>query len=320
MSDTAHPLVDMMLARLLIPGKKPPALGVIHKDLAPLFQGGLTKDRVAAVMTELRASGFLPAKGQLITDAGRVRGLAYLGIAQMPPKCNWATIRAKFLIPKALGLTPWSEAEVARLSSTDKLAARLLKQKYDLPVSADTNLTGVLESLVCRLIGYPTLTTLKELAAVAISREVGAEPALPVKELNKVAPRLLLGSTKSGIEGFRALVVNGTLRDKVEPEPKPELEAFAERVTASARTCPTGWFGDKKVFISHVWRHIQHEAEFRSLDLAAFKAMLLKANRARFLTLSRADLVQLMDADDVRESEISYLSAEFHFILIQKEN
>ena len=316
MSDTAHPLVDMMLTRLLIPGKKPPALGVIHKDLAPLFQGGLTKDRVAAVMTELRASGFLPAKGQLITDAGRARGLAYLGIAQMPPKCNWATIRAKFLIPKALGLTPWSEAEVARLSSTDKLAARLLKQKYDLPVSADTNLTGVLESLVCRLIGYPTLTTLKELAAVAISREVGAEPALPVKELNKVAPRLLLGSIKGGIEGFRALVVNGTFKD----EPKPELEAFAERVTAAAPTCPTGWSGEDFVFISHVWRHIQHEAEFRSLDLAAFKAMLLKANRARFLTLSRADLVQLMDADDVRESEISYLSAEFHFILIQKEN
>ena len=96
--------------------------------------------RAEAVIRELEAETL-----QLITDAGRVRGLAYLGIAQMPPKCNWATIRAKFLIPKALGLTPWSEAEVARLSSTDKLAARLLKQKYDLPVSADTNLTVVLE-------------------------------------------------------------------------------------------------------------------------------------------------------------------------------
>ncbi len=312
MSDTTHPLVDIMLARLLIPGKKPPALGVIHKDLSPLFQGRLTKDRVAAVMMELRSSGFLPAKGQLITDSGRVRGLAYLGIAQLPPKCNWATIRAKFLIPKALGLTPWSEAEVARLSSTDKLAARLLKQKYDLPVSADTNLTGVLESLVCRLIGYPTLTTLKELAAVAISREVGAEPTLPAKELNKVAPRLLLGSTKSGIEGFRALVLNGTLKD----EPKPELEAFAERVTASARTCPTGWFGDDLVFISHVWKHL--EPEFPSLDLAGFKTKLLAANRARLLTLSRADLVQAMRAEDVRESETSYLNSVFHFILIRK--
>lgn len=312
MSDTAHPLVDMMLARLLIPGKKPPALGVIHKDLSPLFLGGLTKDRVAAVMMELRSSGFLPAKGQLITDAGKVRGLAYLGIAQLPPKCNWATIRAKFLIPKTLGLTPWSEAEVARLSSTDKLAARLLRQKYDLPVSADTNLTGVLESLVCRLIGYPTLTTLKELAAMAISREVSAEPALPVKELNKVAPRLLLGSTKSGIEGFRALVVNGTLKD----EPKPELEAFAERVTAAARTCPTGWSGEDFVFISHVWRHMQ--PEFPSLDLAGFKTKLLAANRARLLTLSRADLVQAMKPEDVRESETSYLNSVFHFILIRK--
>jgi len=307
LSDTAHPLADLLLARLLISGKKPPALGVIHKDLAPLFHGGLTKDRVAAVLAELRSSGFLPAKGQLLTDAGRARGLAYLGIAQLPPKCNWAMIRAKFLIPKTLGLTPWSEAEVARLGTADKLAARLLKQKYDLPVSADTNLTGVLESLVCRLIGYPKLTTLKELAAVAISREVSAEPVLPVKELNKVAPRLLLGSTKSGIEGFRALVLNGTLKDTI---------PFAERVTAAARTCPTGWFGDDLVFISHVWRHVQ--PEFPSLDLAGFKTKLLAANRARLLTLSRADLVQAMKPEDVRESETSYLNSVFHFILIRK--
>jgi len=307
LSDTAHPLADLLLARLLIPGKKPPALGVIHKDLAPLFHGGLTKDRVAAVLAELRSSGFLPAKGQLLTDAGRARGLAYLGIAQLPPKCNWAMIRAKFLIPKTLGLTPWSEAEVARLGTADKLAARLLKQKYDLPVSADTNLTGVLESLVCRLIGYPKLTTLKELAAVAISREVSAEPVLPVKELNKVAPRLLLGSTKSGIEGFRALVLNGTLKDTI---------PFAERVTAAARTCPTGWFGDDLVFISHVWRHVQ--PEFPSLDLAGFKTKLLAANRALLLTLSRADLVQAMKPEDVRESETSYLNSVFHFILIRK--
>ena len=126
----------------------------------------------------------------------------------------------------------------------------------------------------------------------------------------------MLGSTKAGIEGFRALVLNGTHKDSVAAEPKPELVAFAERVTASAKTCPTGWSGEDFVFISHVWRHVQ--SEFSTLDLAGFKMKLIAANRARLLTLSRADLVQAMKPEDVRESETSYLNSVFHFILIRK--
>ncbi len=55
------------------------------------------------------------------------------------------------------------------------------------------------------------------------------------------------------------------------------------------------------------------------MDLPAFKRRLTEANNARLLTLSRADLVQLMDPADVRESETRYLNAEFHFVLVDKE-
>ena len=54
------------------------------------------------------------------------------------------------------------------------------------------------------------------------------------------------------------------------------------------------------------------------MDLPSFKRQLLDANRARLVKLSRADLVQLMEPEDVKESEISYLNAEFHFLLISK--
>ncbi len=329
MPDTAQPLAELTLARLVIPGKKPPAPGAIRKDLAPLIGGGLTKERVAAVLADLRSEGWLPEKGQSLTEAGRARALVYLGLAELPSKCNWGTIRAKFLVPKALGLTPWSDAEVARVGTTDKLAARLLKAKYALPVSAEANLTGVLEALVCRLLGYPALTSLKELTAVMLSREANAEPVLPAKDVTKVAPRLLLGAVRGGIESYRAVVLNGTFEDVGEttplakpalapPKVPPELRIFAGRVTEAARTCPTGWFGDDLVFISHVWRHLRCDPESPALDLPDFKTKLLAANRARLLTLSRADLVQGMGADDVRESETSYLNSVFHFILIPK--
>ena len=325
MTDILNPLADWVLVRLLMPGKKPPAPAAIHKDLALLFSGSLTKERVTTVLNELRAAGMLPSKGQMLTDAGRGRALATLGLTELPPKCNWGMIKAKYLVPKALGLTPWSESEIARVNTADKLAARLLKAKFELPVSADTKLSGVLESLVCKLAGFPGCTNFKELSATVISRELQADPPLPVKDAAKVAPRLLLETSKAGIDGFRMKVLGGTFMDRAEPVPaasqdSTELQAFSERVNSLAPTCPTGWSGDDLVLISHVWNHVRGNLEFHSFDLPAFKSKLLDANRLQLLTLSRADLVQALDPHDVAESETTYLNSVFHFIKIRKGN
>ena len=98
-----------------------------------------------------------------------------------------------------------------------------------------------------------------------------------------------------------------------------DLPAFAQTVKAAVRDCPTGRFGDNKVFISHVWRRLRDEPGFPAMDLPAFKQRLTEANNARLLTLSRADLVQVMDPTDVRESETRDLNAAFHFVLLEKE-
>jgi len=91
---------------------------------------------------------------------------------------------------------------------------------------------------------------------------------------------------------------------------------FAERVKAAARACPTGRYGDNKVFIAHVWRRLQADPDFAGMDLDTFKDRLAEANNARLLDLGRADLVQALDPDDVRQSELSYLNATFHFVRI----
>lgn len=323
MTEGSHPLMDLTLARLVMPGKKPPGPAAVLKDLSPLIRGGLTKERLAAVIEKLRKVELLPSKGQALTEAGRARALNYLGLSELPPKCNWGTVRAKYLIPNALGLKPWSDSESACVGSEVKLAARLLKDKYALPVAADTGLPKVLEALVCRLLGHPQIADFEQLKANVLSREVGAEPPLPVKDLKSVAPRLLLGSKKRGVDGYRAVVLNGTFEDNGDTEVKPvpdELKSFAERVKAAARTCPTGWSGDDFVFISHVWNRLRDKPDFRSLDLDRFKIKLIAANRAQLLTLSRADLVQAQDPADIKESETSYLNSVFHFIRIRRES
>ena len=91
---------------------------------------------------------------------------------------------------------------------------------------------------------------------------------------------------------------------------------MAERVKAAARDCPTGRYGDHKVFIAHVWDRLRADPDFAGMDLDGFKRALAEANNLRLLDLSRADLVQAMDPEDVRRSEVHYLNATFHFVRI----
>jgi len=90
-------------------------------------------------------------------------------------------------------------------------------------------------------------------------------------------------------------------------------------VRAAARACPTGRFGDNKVFLAHACKALRDRPGFREMDLSTFKRHLAEANNARLLDLSRADLVQAMDPEDVRLSEVVYLNATFHFIRIDPE-
>ena len=81
----------------------------------------------------------------------------------------------------------------------------------------------------------------------------------------------------------------------------------------AAAASPTGWFGDDKVFISHVHRQM---GDGPSLD--SFKRRLVEANTAGLVQLARADLVAAMDPADVSASEVTYLTAEFHFVRVEK--
>ena len=120
------------------------------------------------------------------------------------------------------------------------------------------------------------------------------------------------GSTKSDFTGEKPSPAPLAL-----PPHRARLAVVCRAGEGRRPACPTGRFGDSKVFIAHVWRaQLQSDPAFRTMDLAAFKERLAEANNARLLDLSRADLVQAMDPDDVRQSEVHYLNATFHFVRI----
>ena len=94
--------------------------------------------------------------------------------------------------------------------------------------------------------------------------------------------------------------------------PPAGLEEFARRVREAAGRARSGVFGDRKVFISALWRDLAGRDGAGSLE--QFKQRLVEANRRGLLRLYRADLVEEMDPAEVAASATRYLDATFHFV------
>ncbi len=308
-------LADLILARLL-PAKTSIASTRLRADLASFFRELPPTADLAAALAALRAEGLVAPRGQLLTDAGRARALLFLGVERVPGRGDWVAVKAKCLLPKALGGAAPRDAKA--------LAALLLKRKLALPVGTGATLGAVFEAIACRELGFPDHTSLKALVPVLLGRAVGADVPLGGRDAEAVVPRTLLKATGRGAAGFRHAALADWVAGPAAPKPPDDpdepfdLEGFAATVRSVARACPTGRFGGTKVFISHVWAQLLDEPRFAAMGLAGFKAKLVDANRANLLTLSRADLVQLMDPADVRASETTFLTAVFHFIALEE--
>ena len=92
-----------------------------------------------------------------------------------------------------------------------------------------------------------------------------------------------------------------------------DLAGFARRVRDAARRARSGVFGDRKVFISALWRDLDAHGD-ATVSLDEFKERLVEANRRGLLRLYRADLVAEMDPAEVAESATRSLDTTFHFV------
>jgi hypothetical protein len=318
---------DLFLVRLLPAVKRPPSPKKVGDDLAKFFRHPPAPEQWQELAERLRVQGLIEAKSPRLTEVGRARALDFLGVNELPRRVNWKTVKARYLLLKVLGLAPTAPDAAKRVQDKDRLAALLLRRRFRLPVGTGSSFTEVLTALACRELGFPDATSMRDLKARALNRLLGATEPLDDEQLAKQIPLVLLGAPRRGMDGLRDTILCGWADGPKETgEATPltvssefDIQTFANTVKAAARDCPTGRFGDNKVFISHVWRQLCDEPGFPRLDLAAFKQKLVEANTRNLLTLSRADLVQIMNPTDVSESETHYLNAVFHFVLLDRE-
>jgi hypothetical protein len=339
----------LILARLSGPGKKPPAARDVRDNLARFVEPRLGAaewrarfdERVAA----LRDRGDLEPKRLAVTDAGRARVAAALGVDPVPP---WQALKAWILPALALGLSPAAPRVRDRLKGED-LPGMVVHHLRGLPGSDTPTRRQVEDRLAWQQLGVDTdrTLTLAEVRRHLLAPLLDGGSRLPADKLVPLLAATALEARRPSADAMREALVRRWLENAgpgsdTRPataadaravtradtpaaadagavtaegaQPAFDLAEFARVVQAAADREQDGRFGTRKVFIAAAWRRLRQAPAALDMDLDTFKRHLVDANRADLLALHRADLVPVMDPAEVRASEITYGNATFHFI------
>jgi hypothetical protein len=337
---------SLVLVRLLaLPQKNRPAAGKIRDELYIVVQDALSasdwKSAFDAAMEQLLADRLVVKPPLALTDAGRARALQFLGVSSLPANIRWPQLRDVYLVAKAMGLSPESAEVRQAVKQPERLRGLVVKQEHNLPTGALPTLTQATDALAWRKLGVETdepfnqknvtrfllgqdlkqrtrLSTSQlrnQLPAKALDLARGDTRALRSSLLRKWAATNLCSASPDASAVLTQPVTTPTETDQPRPQPL-ELDDFARQVMNAAMSLENGHFGDRKVFINHVWKKLKDAPVCQSLDLRQFKHHLTEANNRGLLSLTRADLVGAMDSQDVQESETRYLDDVFHFVQI----
>jgi len=100
-------------------------------------------------------------------------------------------------------------------------------------------------------------------------------------------------------------------------ELRPGLTQFSAGVLNAARSHAEGWPGNRKAFISQVWKAIRTSHPEWGLSEIEFKDMLAGAHRAGQLVLTGADLKNKQNLKELEDSAILYKNTVWHFVRVE---
>lgn len=321
----------LVLVWLVVPRKKPS-----HRSLSRVLSSFVRGTGIAAESMARQCLARLKARRDIegdttwmLTPGGRQRALSTLGIPSLPGRASWKWVY-NLLVARGHGIEVTAPA-LRRLANADGLAAAVLEKHHRIraPGLLDLTLTQVGRALAWRELGVESTEPFTMKAVLThVLRKTG--DMSPAPKDSRAALGMLASSALDANPGDAPLRValvrhwmagsgEGTVTTKGPPgaaEALGTLESFSARALDAARASKSGRWGDRKVFVAHVWSEYQRRGGGSPADLEAFKRMLVRANQAGLLALSRADLVGEMDPTDVEGSEIASMGATFHFVRV----
>lgn len=287
---------SIILARLLTQPKKGFTKSALKKDLSSIVEhrwmGETWTQQFNSIWNRLLADGLaVDEKKVNLTESGTQHILQYFGWSKKPPRLQWRTVKEKYLPARFLGLNPGSDGFKKRFKGTGTLRAECIRQRYDLKIeSMPTEVQAMNALLSVSGMGMRN-SNLGEMEKALLRRMIDGSTF----QIKKPVPHTISPAKRHSTKPF-------------------DLDTFARETVECARSSPTGWRGDNKVFISHVWRLYQQKHPGQICSLEDFKKKLIEANHELKLTLASADMVGVMNPTDVHESETPYLNECFHFI------
>ncbi len=326
---------ELVLARLLVPSKKPPAPSVVAKAVAPIVGRHLGppewKELFEDIVNGLRKSSQVEPKAMLLTPSGEKRIIAALGIKHRSEAKDWAGLKRTHLAALALG---FGRDERRGLFVKDGVRTALLRARLGLSRTTDATLARTVDQWIARKIGLRPRdkVTASVLKAYLLAQELGLASVPKLTQVVEIA----IAYEARASSGKANEVMDAILASWVRPnaptdhgltaaEPTTsagapvELERLVQCALDAARRPDVRRFGNDKVFIGSVWEKLAADPIVGRLGLERFKEALVDAHRKNLLRLSRADLVSAMDPRDVSASETSYLNSTFHFIYLGGE-
>ncbi len=293
------------------------AAGELVKPLLRFAPVELTEAAWRDRLTE--AAGGLVAQGVLgpdhrLRDAGELARRIGRSTAR-----SWAEQADRVLPGLALGLAADAAKLRARLAGRDAWAAAIVARALGLwRDGPPPSLPALCDALVWRELALPGKPRRcpPEVRAAFVQRQLGGEAGSPERLVRVLAAREV-AAPRPELRALRDALVRGWLADRVlgAPQPPAAIASFPDAARRAAGVVVDGRFGDRKVFVSAVWRALARDPRWAALSLDEFKTRLVAAHRAGELLLARADLVAAMDPALVAASEIAVDGASFHFLI-----
>ena len=202
------------------------------------------------------------------------------------------------------------------------LAAQLLDKRRD--PGTDRRLVAALAQQACGARGGDLAALRSGVLRHFLAIPAVADQTAPPKRDRKPVRPLPVASVSVTPASALAATAPPVLRPEAPSHPVVSLAAsrpldlpgFATEVRRLAAGEAQGWSGDRKAYISRVWRTVRERRPEWGLSEIEFKCMLAEAHRSGQLNLANADLKDESNIKDVQDSAVIYRNAVFHFIRV----
>jgi hypothetical protein len=300
----------------------------------------------------LKSRGLVIARSERfeVTDAGRTAAAAVLGCkGALPP--DWEHARNIQLIAKVLGLENEPHRRLVAIAKADGLRTAIVQWAFKIKIKGSPTPSRLRQALAVIALeqafgnrikaGLTKKTGLSARAARLLAgqlsqrrRDFGTDSRLiaglaaeqfGVAQADLGALQLALlrryleHESETRAEQSPDIIDASAATAMSRHEAKSaraDLAGFAREVLTKADAHAEGWPGNRRAYISHVWRSIREARPEWGLSEIEFKCMLAEAHRVGQLMLAHADLKDNNNIKDVQESAIAYKNAVFHFIRV----